>query len=92
MATSGMKERILAEITRMRPMGEEINVVVAEGMRRTAREAKHRLVDPVLDAWKGAQLYVSKLREQFLNCAATKESYDECGAVVVKPYFASNWA
>lgn len=92
MATAGMKERILNEITQMRPMGELINVIVAEGM-VPVRTKLITTSDPVLDAWRGARLFSSELREEFLKVSIKKEDYDECGTVVCKaPHFISNWS
>eukprot|EP01127_Copromyxa_protea_P020696 TRINITY_DN6941_c0_g1_i1.p1 TRINITY_DN6941_c0_g1~~TRINITY_DN6941_c0_g1_i1.p1 ORF type:complete len:700 (-),score=145.79 TRINITY_DN6941_c0_g1_i1:31-2130(-) len=81
MCTAGMAERIRTEIVQMRPMGEPIKVITAE--------------DPILDAWRGARLFVEKFHDQFLESALTREIYLEVGPTALGnlvPNFASNWA
>eukprot|EP01126_Amoeba_proteus_P023857 TRINITY_DN2398_c0_g1_i26.p1 TRINITY_DN2398_c0_g1~~TRINITY_DN2398_c0_g1_i26.p1 ORF type:complete len:537 (-),score=135.03 TRINITY_DN2398_c0_g1_i26:109-1719(-) len=72
----GFKDRVLVELTQVRPVGDLICVTSAE--------------DPILDSWKGAALFCT--RNDPTEYFITRKKYDEYGSNYFKLplHFASN--
>jgi actin-related protein 5 len=77
MAYSGMKERLIRELTEISPMNSTISISTPE--------------DFILDPWKGAALYTSE--NQFNSSLHSIEKYYECGVdylIENNRFFSSN--
>jgi actin-related protein 5 len=78
MAFTGMKERVVKELTEISPMGQPISVDVAE--------------DVILDAWRGAAAFANG-NDQNENAWFSIDQYSECGVDYLlqkNRYFSSN--
>lgn len=70
----GLKERLVRELTEIRPFQTSFNVVIAD--------------DPSLDAWTSARAFANS--DNFDQFTTTKADFQEYGGEYFKEHFASN--